>query len=366
MKENELYLQEQIITYIGNKRKLLAYIEAEIKGIQKETGKKKLICADLFSGSGIVARMLKQYSEHLIVNDLEEYSKIINQCYLSNMSDFDGTEYQKWLTYIQKALETPISGVITQNYAPKDEANITAEDRVFYTIRNAQYIDTVRTAINDIPENYRKYFLAPLLHEASVHANTSGVFKGFYKDKNIKVGKFGGTAENCLGRIKADIEIKKPVLSNFECAVTVYQRDTNQLAKELPQMDVVYLDPPYNQHSYGANYFMLNTILNNHIGHNISKVSGIPDDWNRSDYNVKSKVGDAFKQLIADLPAKYIITSYNSEGFLSKDSIMKILQEYGSVKTIAIEYNAFRGSRNLQNRDLYVDEYLFVLCKERK
>ena len=45
-------------------------------------------------------------------------------------------------------------------------------------------IDTIRKAIDSVPESYKKFFLAPLLYEASVHTNTSGVFKGFYKDKN--------------------------------------------------------------------------------------------------------------------------------------------------------------------------------------
>lgn len=363
MEEKKEFLTDQIITYIGNKRKLIPYIEAAIKDIQLQTGKDKMVCADLFSGSGVVARMLKKYSKQLIVNDLEGYSKIINECYLSNQSDFNEDDYETYKRQIETSLEAPISGVITQNYAPKDESNIKSDDRVFYTIRNAQYIDTARKAIDSIPIEYQKYFLAPLLYEASVHANTSGVFKGFYKDKNTKVGKYGGTAENCLGRIKADIELKKPILSAYECESIIYQEDTNQLAKKLKALDVVYLDPPYNQHGYGANYFMLNTILNNQIGHNISKVSGIPDDWNRSDYNVKSKVGQAFTQLITDLDAAYIIVSYNSEGFMSKEEITKILNKHGSVKTIAIQYNTFRGSRNLKNRDLHVDEYLFVLHK---
>ena len=72
-KENNEFLTTQIITYIGNKRSLLARIENEIFEVKKEIGKQKLVCADLFSGSGIVARMMKKHSEKLIANDLEKY-----------------------------------------------------------------------------------------------------------------------------------------------------------------------------------------------------------------------------------------------------------------------------------------------------
>ena len=58
---NEKYLSEQVITYLGNKRKLLNDISYEVELILNELGLKKGKICDLFSGSGVVARMLKQY-----------------------------------------------------------------------------------------------------------------------------------------------------------------------------------------------------------------------------------------------------------------------------------------------------------------
>ena len=60
--ENNEFLTTQIITYIGNKRSLLGNIEKEILEIEKKIGKQKMVCADFFSGSGIVARMMKKHS----------------------------------------------------------------------------------------------------------------------------------------------------------------------------------------------------------------------------------------------------------------------------------------------------------------
>ena len=34
----------------------------------------------------------------------------------------------------------------------------------------------------------------------------------------------------------------------------------NELVKEIEPVDLAYFDPPYNQHPYGSNYFMLNII----------------------------------------------------------------------------------------------------------
>ena len=93
MAENTDYLTTQIITYIGNKRILIGNIRPEIEQIKSKLKNQKLVCADLFSGSGIVARMIKQYSSTVIVNDLEDYSSILNSCYLFNKKDFDIEKY---------------------------------------------------------------------------------------------------------------------------------------------------------------------------------------------------------------------------------------------------------------------------------
>jgi adenine-specific DNA-methyltransferase len=349
---------------LGNKRKLLPYIEEEIIKIKQALGKEKLSTLDIFSGSGCVARLLKAHSSALTVNDLEKYSYIINSCYLTNRSTFDDQLYEKCAEQICSALEKPISGIITKNYAPSDENNIKKGERVFYTPENARIIDTVRAEIDKLPKNMQPFFLAPLLAESSVHANTSGVFKGFYKSKKTGIGIYGGDGENALSRIKGKIRVKKPVLSNFECDCNIFCEDANVLAKNLAHTDLAYIDPPYDQHPYGSNYFMLNVITDNCIKGKQSAVSGIPSDWNRSEYNKPHLAAAAFENLISDLDAEYMIISYNSEGFISHGQMLDILNKYGDTMMRSIQYNTFRGSRNLRQRDIHVDEYLFILHKK--
>lgn len=366
IEENKDFLTTQLITYIGNKRKIIGEIEKEIELISEKSGKEKLVCTDLFSGSGIVARMLKRHSSKLIVNDLENYSSVINSCYLINKKDFPKDECE----YLRKKIEDScrqekLLGIISMNYAPQDDYNIKKGERVFYTHQNAVLIDTYRTLIDKfVPdENLRKFFLAPLITEASVHVNTSGVFKGFYKDKNTGIGCFGAAGKNALTRIFGKIELKEPVFSNFESDLEIYQKDTVLLSKELKDLDIAYLDPPYNQHPYGSNYFMLNLILKNKLDVEISKISGITQGWNRSVFNKPYSALKSMEEIVSNLDSKFIVISYNSEGFISFDEMSEMLKKYGKLKTVEIAYNTFRGSRNLRNRDIHVSEYLFILEK---
>ena len=359
--ENEEYLSTQIITYIGNKRSLLDFIGEAIEVVKKDLNKDKLDIIDLFSGSGIVSRYLKRYSNKLISNDLEDYAYTLNKCYLTNKSSLNFDELNKWYKYIIKNTNELKKGFITDMYAPCDIDNIKLGERCFYTTRNALYLDTVRNLINDIPIEYRDYFIGPLLTEASFKNNTPGVFKGFYKNSKTGIGQFGGNDENALSRIKKDIELPFPVFSNYECKVKIYKEDANKLVKRLGLVDLIYMDPPYNQHPYGSNYFMLNVINNYNKPDDISKISGIPTNWNRSKYNYPKYALDTFKELCNNAKARYLLISFNSDGFIKKKDMVKMLSDIGNVKVFEKVYNTFKGSRNLNNRDIHIKEYLYLV-----
>ena len=371
LQENTDYLTKQIITYIGNKRSLLDFITKGIQVVQKRLKKKKLDIFDVFTGSGIVARRCKQFSRLLIVNDLEKYAALTGECYLSNKPELDMPLLRDiYSSLLAKTADGSLKeGIVAKLYSPKNDNNIQKHERVFYTRRNAMYIDTMRGLIDAVPSQYQKYFLAPLITEASIHANTSGVFKGFHKNRETGIGQFGGINSNALLRIKGDILLPFPVLSNFNCEYKVYNEDSNMIVKKAPEVDLAYLDPPYNQHPYGSNYFMLNLIIENKYPESVSKVSGIPDNWNRSAYNKKRYAYSALADLAANIKAKFVLVSFNSEGFISLDEMKAMLKKIGKVQVLKTTYNTFRGCRNLSSlaeqgaRDIHVTEYLYLLEK---
>ena len=363
--ENEAFLSSQLITYIGNKRSLLPFIGEALESVKKRLGRQKLAILDAFSGSGAAARFFKKHAEQLIVNDLEAYAETINRCYLANTNELPKPELHDIHVMLLRRLgEEPLrKGFITELYAPQDENNIKAGERVFYTPRNAMFIDTARQYMEEVDPALQHFFIAPLLSQASVHANTAGVFKGFYKDRNTGKGSFGGTAGDALSRIKGKIELPFPVWSNFNCTVKIFRQDINTLVTQLEETDLAYFDPPYNQHPYGSNYFMLNLILSYKRPETTSPISGIPPDWNRSVYNKKQEAARAFSELIEKTRAKFILVSFNSEGFIAPDEMRTIMEKMGKVDVFETTYNTFRGSRNLRERQTHVREYLFLAEK---
>ena len=364
MTENPAFLREQIITYIGNKRALLPFIGEAAAHVQAEVGGRKLSVCDPFSGSGIVARALRPLAARMTVSDLEGYCETLNRCYLSCAAQREGLDLAARYNALTAALEGPLrAGVIARHYAPRHEDAIQAGERVFYTPRNARYLDTARALIADMPPEAQPFFLAPLLYEASVKANTAGVFKGFYKNPATGIGQFGGGGRNALSRICADMALPFPVFSSFDCPTTVLRMDAHALAGQLDETDLIYLDPPYNQHPYGSNYFMLNLLNMGAEPGQRSKVSGIPKGWNRSRYNRRAEALDALLELCRALPARYVMISMNDEGFIGREALEPALRQLGRLEVRQQRYNAFRGSRNLRERAIHTTEYLYVLKK---
>ncbi len=361
--EDPAYLTQQLITCLGNKRNLLPLLGQGLELVCRDLSRTHLKLFDVFSGSGIVSRFFKRYASWLLANDLEHYSFIINSCYLSNASQVPSLERAR--AEVLEVATRGAAGFISELYAPQDDQNIQPGERVFYTTRNARFLDAARQAISAQPAELQPYLLAPLLAEASIHANTSGVFKGFHRDAKSGVGAFGGQGRHALSRILGEITLPLPVLSRYEVPFEVLESDANTAAKLAPPVDVAYLDPPYNQHPYGSNYFMLNLLARYERPQEISPVSGIPRHWNRSAYNRPQEIRLALTDLIENLKAKFILVSFNSEGFLSREDLEDLMRPFGNLTVLEQSYPAFRGSRNLAQRKLQVQEYLFVLHKSR-
>ena len=361
--EDPEYLSRQLITYIGNKRALLGQIGGAVEQVKRRLGRDRLRVFDAFSGSGVVSRYFKAHASLLTSNDLHGYAAVIGRCYLRNRGTVDLAELTRVVADLNARVDTePLpQGFIEELYSPRDEERISREDRVFYTRRNARRLDNYRRLIDTLSSDMRDLLLGPLLSRASVHANTAGVFKGFYKDRDTGVGRFGGSGGDALVRILGEIRLDVPVLSRFECECVVLQEDANAVARRLKDLDLVYVDPPYNQHPYGSNYFMLDLLVRYERPERISQVSGIPADWQRSGYNVRARSLPLLRELLETVDAPFLLVSFNNEGFISTDEMRGMLEGMGRVDVLETRYNAFRGSRNFDNRPIHVTEQLFLV-----
>ena len=97
------------MNYIGSKLKLSGFIIKSMKDTVGNLDDK--IFAELFAGTGIVSRKLKNEVAKIIVNDIEPYSYILNRNYIGNTKRLN---YEKHLNQLN-ALEG-IAGFIYSHY----------------------------------------------------------------------------------------------------------------------------------------------------------------------------------------------------------------------------------------------------------
>jgi adenine-specific DNA-methyltransferase len=197
-------------------------------------------------------------------------------------------------------------------------------------------------------ENVYYYLLANLLSSADKVASTSCVYGAYLKSlkktalKPIKM--VGLTEETPFVKIKGE----------------VYCENISKLAPKIT-LDIVYLDPPYNNRQYAPNYHVLETIAR-YDDPEIHGKTGLRDySQQKSDFCVKKLVAIKMEELIRDLNSKFIMISYNDEGLIRKDQFISILSRYGNVEIIEIDYKKFKAKQGVVREKTV--EYLFILEK---
>ena len=344
------YLTKQIITYMGNKRKLLKHIKEIVINLEEKNGR-KLKIGDGFSGSGIVSRLFKQHSCELYTNDLAGYAKTLNHCFLTQLNDNESSQLQKYIDIANKHADNKpkkyLKPYISGNWSPKDQTKITQNDRVYFTYENGIRIDIIRNYINTIPKKYQPFLLGSLLVESSIHNNTNGQFSAYYKNED-GIGQYGGKKNIDLKRITCPIKLKMPVSYTSNSKIHISNMDTNEWVKQIPELDLVYYDPPYNKHPYSTFYFLLDVINNwNNDDEIPSTYRGQQKNWIKSKYNSSVDAEQTFSELISNTPSKYILISYNSGGIIPIERMDSILKQYTNVTKIPVTHNTYNRLKGI-------------------
>ena len=198
-----------------------------------------------------------------------------------------------------------------------------------------------------------------------------------YREKNNNPGlyykdDYGGKNNVDIKRITKKIELEMPILDDNKCNVFISKENTNEWVKNLPKMDIVYYDPPYNKHPYSIYYFLLDIINNWDKSIKIPDTyRGQPKDWFKSNYNSRNKAKDSLIDLLENTKSTYIVLSYNNGGIIPISSIDSILNSFGKVDKIPINHNVYNRLIGISdykriNEKKEIKEFLWILEKNEK
>jgi adenine-specific DNA-methyltransferase len=330
------------MNYIGSKLKLSDFIEASVRETAGDI--EDAVFCDIFAGTGIVGRRFKPLCKKVISNDIEYYSYVLNRNYIGNSADFE----QKRLIDELNGLEG-VEGFVYRHYSLGGHG-----ERQYFSDANAKKIDAIRQKIEawreqgSVDEDQYFFLLASLIESADKVANTASVYGAYLK-------KLKRSAQRALVLEAAGFDTAGD-------GHEVYQEDANGLIGRISG-DILYMDPPYNQRQYGANYHMLNTIARYDTFTPRGK-TGLRE-YARSDYCKKSVVLERFEALIREADFRYIFLSYNNEGLMQSQEVEAIMSRYGRYRLATTGYQRFKADKteNRNHKAESTTEYLHILEK---
>lgn len=382
------YVFSQLIPYIGNKRKLLHLVgqALDFTGVDN-----KGTFVDLFTGSTVVARWAKRRGMRVVANDWEPYSHQIalGTVALNEPPAFTGCAELRPCVGDSPSRNvfdvlntlTPVRGYVASHLCPADDERYDVDrERMFFTQDNGRRIDAIGEQIaawwqnGRITETERAWLMAALLYAVSYASNTSGVFKGFHNG-------WGGRTGTALYRIRGRLTLAPPVLFDNGRDNLALRQDAQTLAGQLADRcggmpDVVYIDPPYNQHPYGSNYHVLNTVAlwdkpavdpSIVVAGRKRDKSAIRKDWRterRSPYNFAREALPAFAKLVESVQAKWLLVSYSTDGNIPMERLLDVLRSRGEVTVFAERYKRYRVSTPRMSPRSHNVEYVAAVSVE--
>ena len=151
----------------------------------------------------------------------------------------------------------------------------------------------------------------------------------------------------------------------------IYCANSNDIAN-LDEVDVAYLDPPYNSRQYCDAYHLLENVAL----WKKPEVFGVAKKMDRtqmkSKYCKSVQAAVALEDLVRKLRCRYILFSYNNNGKklqcrsnakLTDEEIIRILSIRGDVKVFTTEYKGFEAGYEAKNKDN--QERLFLCSVNR-
>jgi adenine-specific DNA-methyltransferase len=377
------------LNYIGSKWSLLPFITRTLATHEVREG----VFLDLFAGTTAVGQLAKRLGFQVVSNDWQYYSYVLGSAYIKTTAypDFAGLKYyypQIFNIPVPKQSRLPFSATDTHddgstalqqvlawlNALPGEAGLIYRHyclggtrggefERQYFSDANGQRCDAIRNILKVwrkqafITESEYFVLLASLLEAIDKVANTASVYAAFLK------------------RLKASackpLRLELPPLILNANSHQVFQKDANSLIGEI-EAELVYIDPPYNQRQYNANYHLLETIAcDDDQTFILPNVTGLRADAELSSaYCQKDSAIEAFADLLEKARTRHILVSYNDEGVIPFADMQAMLRGRGCLIEHTRRYKRFRADQNRPGRQYapndYVQELLLYVQVESK
>jgi adenine-specific DNA-methyltransferase len=338
--------------YIGNKTRLLPFILRTLKRSGIGVGS----VHDAFAGTASVSRALKEKGWRVHSSDLLMSSYVFQRAYVV------AEDADPLLGDMARDLSalSPREAFISQHFSPSHRSG--AGSRMYFTPENAGRIDAAREELElwrkagKIDENNYYLLLAAIIEGADRVANTAGVYASYMKRWQTNA--------------KRRFEVVPELPITGAQPARAWLLDATETARSIGEVDLLYIDPPYNSRQYVA-YYHIPEILARGWSDTVPAIRGkvglLAGEEGRSQWSHGRRVQKLFSALLTATGAGHALISFNSEGHLAPDVLQSLLARAsadGQVAHYTQRYRRYRADSERVGRHYHKDmalEHLYLV-----
>ena len=273
-----------------------------------------------------MAQEFKRRGAYVTACDLASYSATLSDCYIAtDRADVDPDELAAVLAELSAL--PPRRGYVTRTFC---------ESARFFQPKNGARIDAIR---DHLETEYRDHPLFPVLLTSLMWPPTGWTRPRACTWPTSSSGRHGRTTtSNCAA----------PELLSGPGTTVV--GDATALVGRLEPVDLMYLDPPYNQHRYFTNYHIWETLVRwddpEHYGV-ACKRADAREDGTRSVFNSRRTMPAALGGLFEQARAELLVVSCNDESWVDAEAMVALLRDAGhdEVRMLAFDHRRYVGAR---------------------
>lgn len=312
--------------FVGSKAKIIDWIWKNVDDLSFDT------VLDAFGGTASFSYLMKVKGKKTFYNDILNFNYNIGLALIENdrlkisTRDFEKALERKEKIKYKKIIQKYFEGL-------------------YFTKTENKWLDVVAANIHRFKNKYKKAILISALSQACLIKRPFNLFhRG---NLYLRLNNVERTFRNkTLWDAPFESHFKKFV-TEFNNAIFSNGHKNKALGGldifDLPEnFDLVYLDPPYFSKVGGTNYLDYYHFLegvadyNNWIGKIdfSSKINKLKSVEKTSVWAKKTKIVELFEKMIAKFQESIIVLSYRSDGYPSKNKIIKIIKDHKKKRPI--------------------------------
>jgi len=328
---------------MGSKHRLLEWLHSNLQQIPFRTA------IDAFSGSGAVSYMLKSMGKEVHSIDSLHFPSVLSKALVENNA-----------THLSESdVETLL------NARAEDDTERFVQETfkgIFYTPEDLVFIDDLWAGIRRMSSPNKKALALSALLRSCIKRQPRGVFT------------VSGQSDSYQdGRRDLQLSIREHFLEQVTCYNNAVfsngQKNKSYngsvFTAPCPDVDLVYMDPPYvpksDDNCYMKRYHFLEGISCYWEGQTIletSKVKKIQKPY--TPFGYRKEAVNAFDQMFKRFEGSTLALSYSSNAYPDLETLVKLMRKYKKSVTVLSKPHRYHfGTHSTAKRNV-VDEYLII------